>query len=161
MYGFLKKKGRINIAGLDVAPPQVRWLFLMSSRPLNEDDYIHDTNIMSNSKLPSIMDFDVIYYFTYDTDDDNSLPQGNIKTIDIAIDKLEIEQTKSDEFSFTCDVGEKKYTFMASTRFIAEQWVEAIRCSNRTSNENRYSVTGKIQNISKIVTLFQLDRDSL
>jgi len=28
------------------------------------------------------------------------------------------------------DTGKKKYEFIASTRFIAEQWIEALECAS-------------------------------
>lgn len=87
--------------------------------------------------------------------------KGALPTIDINLEKLQIETITDHEHQFTIDVGEKKYEFIAPTRFMAEQWVEAIECSSRTATENRYSITGKIKNISKIVTHFELDRDAL
>jgi hypothetical protein len=91
-----------------------------------------------------MMDFDTLYYYSVDSEQDDSLHKGAIPTIDIAKDKLKIERLSENEFSIMLDVGPKKYELIASTLFIAEQWVEAIECSARTAQENRYSITGKI-----------------
>jgi len=49
-----------------------RWVFLISSRPLNQEQYVLDTEILSADMLPSLIEFDTIYYFGFDNSEDDS-----------------------------------------------------------------------------------------
>lgn len=122
---------------------------------------MNDTENLSEEHLPSLIDFDTVYYYSFDNEKDDTLCLGSVKTVDIFTDQLQIKTVNSNEHEFVLDVGKKKYEFIAPTKFMAQQWVEAIECSHRTSSENRQSITGQIKNISKIVTLYELDRDAL
>jgi hypothetical protein len=59
------------------------------------------------------------------------------------------------------DAGAKKYELMSNTKFLVQQWREAMELAKRTANERLYSITGTIKNISLIVTEFEIDRDEL
>lgn len=59
------------------------------------------------------------------------------------------------------DAGPKKYEFMSSTKFVLQEWQEAIELGKRTASERLYSITGSIKNISMIVTEFEMDADRL
>lgn len=53
LYGFLRKAGRGKIA-----IPHKRWCFMISTRPLNKDDYLQDDEHISEDVLPPLIDFD-------------------------------------------------------------------------------------------------------
>lgn len=59
------------------------------------------------------------------------------------------------------DAGAKKYELMSTTKFLVQQWREAMELAKRTASERLYSITGSIKNISLIVTEFEIDRDEL
>jgi hypothetical protein len=116
--GFLKKKGR-NKIGNKIGIHHDRWVFLMSSRPLNQEEYMNDTDNLSEEHLPTLIDFDTVYYYTFDNEKDDSLCLGSVKTVDIFLENLNIQSLSSDEHVFTLDVGKKKYEFIAPTKFLA------------------------------------------
>ena len=68
MSGFLRKKPKIT----KFQPHMERWVFLISSRPLNQEQYVLDTEILSADMLPSLIEFDTIYYFGFDNSEDDS-----------------------------------------------------------------------------------------
>ena len=67
IYGFLKKrsKGRVKYFNN-------RWFFLISSRPLNQEDFVNDPEVLTEAILPPLIEFDVIYYFCMEREDDTS-----------------------------------------------------------------------------------------
>jgi hypothetical protein len=69
-YGFLLKKHKKDYLF------QKRWFFLMSSRPLNDLDYEKDEH--SIFKNPAGINLDTLYYYTFQTDEDESQPKGEI-----------------------------------------------------------------------------------
>ena len=91
----------------------------MSSRPLNRDDYLQDPEILGEEYLPNLIEFDTFYYYQFASSDDDSWPKGEIKTIDVDIEKIVIESDGS-VHKFILDAGTKKFEFMAETRFLAE-----------------------------------------
>lgn len=57
--------------------------------------------------------------------------------------------------------SQNKYEFVSKKRFYIEQWIDAIELSAKTAKEKQFSITGKIKNISMIITSYELDRDEL
>jgi hypothetical protein len=84
MYGFLQKSGRGRLA-----VGHKRWCFLISSRPLNKDNYLHDNEQISDDILPPLIYFDTIYYYEMASANDSTPNKGEIKCIEI--DKLEMK----------------------------------------------------------------------
>ena len=77
MYGFLGKP-----TGDAIKVPKIRWLFLINSRPLNQDDYLEDNEHIKKEDLPPLIEFDTIYYYSTSVNDKVNLA-GEIKAIDI------------------------------------------------------------------------------
>ena len=152
-YGFLKKSGRGKIS-ID----HKRWCFMISSRPLDRDSYLTDSEQINEDYLPPLIEFDWMYYYEMDSKDDSSACKGSIKCLEV--DKMEL---KSDGKNHTLyiDAGPKKYEFQSQTKFILQEWQEAIELGKRTASERLYSITGSIKNISMIVTEFEMDADRL
>lgn len=100
----------------------------------------------------------MLYYYGMQDEDDESGCKGYVRAVDI--DKIKIVD-KANEHRFTIDAGPKKYEFIAPARFVCEKWVEALELSKKTAKIKKYSITGNVKNISKIVTLYELDRDEL
>jgi hypothetical protein len=69
-FGFLMKKHKKEFIY------QKRWFFLISSRPLNDQDYENDDKLVY--KNPAGIQMDTLYYFTFDNDSDDSTFKGDI-----------------------------------------------------------------------------------
>jgi len=70
VYGFLKKRSKGKVKYFSS-----RWFFLISSRPLvtlslippqNSEAFLEDPENLSETVLPPLLEFDVIYYFAMD-----------------------------------------------------------------------------------------------
>lgn len=149
MYGFLKKAGRGKI-GI----PHKRWCFLISPRPLNIDEYLKDSEQITEDILPPLIDFDTLYYYEMHSKDDTSPCKGSIKCIEV--DRIDMK-TEKGWHVIMIDAGPKKYELMSTTKYVVQQWIEAIELAKRTASERLYSITGSIKNISMIVTEFEMD----
>ena len=155
MYGFFNKPNR-TILKLE----RKRWIFLISSRPLSQEEYLEDQEEISEDELPPLLNFDVLYYYKSGYKSDEVVLAGEIKILDM--DNVEIKNDqKADSYSFIVEAKGKKYQFISSKRYIIEQWVDAIKLSAKTAKEKQYSITGKVKNISMIVAKFEIDRDQL
>lgn len=104
---------------------------MVSSRPLNRQDFLTDSEILSDTVLPPLLEFDVIYYFCMETPEDSSGAMGEIRTIEILdVDIKDMTKSKTEEgHAFIVDTGKKKYHLNADHRFDMERWVEAIELS--------------------------------
>jgi hypothetical protein len=59
MFGFIKKMCKSKAIKL-FAP---RWFFMVSSRPLNMKDFMIDNEVIQESSLPPIIEFDTMYFY--------------------------------------------------------------------------------------------------
>lgn len=155
MYGFLKKPNRTKLK-----IEKKRWVFLISSRPLNQDSYLEDQEEITEDDLPPLTNFDTLYYYKMGYNKNEAVLAGEIKILEMENVKIE-SNTGSESHSFIIDAKGKKYEFISDKRYIIEQWIDAIELSAKTAKEKQYSITGKIKNISMIVTKFEIDRDQL
>ncbi len=148
MYGFLKKRGKGKMKSF-----QKRWFILISSRPLNRGDFLSDAEILSDTVLPPLVEFDVLYYFCMETGEDNSSAMGEIRTLDILeVAIKDMSRSKTEEgHAFIVDTGKKKYHLNAGHRFDMERWIEAIELAMQTSREKKLSITGACKNIAALV----------
>lgn len=73
VFGFLNKRSKGKVKYF-----QKRWCVLISSRPLMEAKYIEDDFLLKDSCLPAWMEFDTLYYFTMENDEDDSTARGEI-----------------------------------------------------------------------------------
>jgi hypothetical protein len=76
--GFLYKRSKGKVKYFNK-----RWFFMISSRPLNSDAFLEDPAVLNEGVLPPMMEFDVIYYYAMDREDDSSRPLGEISTLNI------------------------------------------------------------------------------
>lgn len=56
---------------------------MVSSRPLNTEDFIKDDYVMPESVLPPVYELDTIYQFIMGGDSDTSSAVSAVKTIEI------------------------------------------------------------------------------
>lgn len=71
IFGFLRKRARGKFKYF-----MSRWYFMISSRPLNMEDFISDETVLPESALPPTIEFDTIYNFYMENSDDKSPMQG-------------------------------------------------------------------------------------
>lgn len=124
MFGFLRKrsKGRLKVY-------INRWYFLISSRPLNIDDFVNDDRCLCESELPPLLEFDTIYYYYMDDTEDESSCQGQIKTGEIVYINRKRPSSTETGYSFILDTGGKKHHLNSKYLFEVERWVQAIYIS--------------------------------
>jgi hypothetical protein len=123
---------------------------------------LHDPEILSETVLPPLLEFDVLYYYIMDTEDDTSGFLGEIKTLNILkVEVKDMNKSKEKGHAFIIDTGDKMFHMNVDHRFELERWVEAIEISMQTAREKQLSITGACKNISKIVTLFETNEDIL
>lgn len=56
---------------------------MVSSRPLNMKDFMIDNEVIQESSLPPIIEFDTMYFYCMGNEMDQSSPAGQIKVSDI------------------------------------------------------------------------------
>jgi hypothetical protein len=125
LYSFLYKRQRRALKRFF----KQRWVFLMSSRPLDKEKYLNDTEDISDEFLPPLMEMGTIYYYKMNSNGDNSPNLGSIKCEDINSIDMTIDNKY---FTFTIDAGKKKYEFCTLTRAQCQQWIEAINIAKQT-----------------------------
>lgn len=159
-YGFLEKKKKKGL----IDSYQKRWLFIISSRPLNYRDYEENENNLDASALPWWLKFDTLYYYSFDDNNDISENKGLIELryyflIDIIIQLSlsngaqikEIEKT----FCLEIDMGERKFIFTSEFKYELEKWCEALNISRKTTKEMKASISKKPKNIAKLLSIFE------
>ena len=67
MFGYLKKRSQGAIKFFNK-----KWFFLISSRPLNTEDFLRDSEVLSEAVLPPLFEFDTIYQYYMSAPDDAS-----------------------------------------------------------------------------------------
>ena len=72
-----------------------------------------------------------------------------------------MEESQEGGHAFVLDTGAAKYHLGALYRFEMERWIEAIVISMQTARESKLSLTGACKNISKLVTSFDLDKETI
>ncbi len=84
---------------------------MLSSRPLNQRDFLKDSAILPDSVLPPLLEFDVIYIFMMETGEDASGPLGEIRTSDILnVTIKDMSKSKTEEgHAFIVDTGKKMF----------------------------------------------------
>lgn len=127
LFGFLKKQGRQQFTYW-----HTRWVFLISQRPLDKEAYVIDSDYIGDGNLPALIEFNTLYYYRMNDENDDSIAKGEIKALDI--DNISLSEKKN-EYGFVIDAGPKKYEFQAATRFICERWVEALEVCQKTAKE--------------------------
>jgi hypothetical protein len=61
IFGFLRKRSRGKFKFF-----VNRWYFMISSRPLNMEDFITDEEVLPEAVLPPMIEFDTIHYYYMD-----------------------------------------------------------------------------------------------
>ena len=141
-HGFLYKKHKAH----DYF--QKRWLFIFSSRPLFDKEYIQDDSDLEAKRQKEWIKFDTLYYFKVeDKEPLGELNMGNShKIINFEIDQ---------KYYLNLDVGERIYDFYCDNKFDRDEWFEVLKNSRRTAKEYLASKTQKPRNIELLNAYFQ------
>jgi hypothetical protein len=122
MFGFLRKRSNGAIKFFIN-----RWFFLVSSRPLNQEDYLRDNEVLQDAVLPPTLDFDVLYSFFMGNEKDSSGAEKQIKVSDIISITVKNMATSGEEgHAFIIDTGKTRYHLNSIYKFEMESWVEAL-----------------------------------
>ena len=73
IFGFLLKRHKSTVEIY-----QKRWHFLISPRPLNDRGYENDDYSLEDKILPSFLNFDQIYYYKFESENDSSECVGKL-----------------------------------------------------------------------------------
>ena len=92
---------------------------------------MNDTENLSETVLPPLIEFDVIYYFCMEREDDASGSLGEIKTVNVLkVEIKDMNKSKREEgHAFIIDTGKKIFHLNTPHRFELERWVEAVEIS--------------------------------
>ena len=94
---------------------------------------------MSETLLPPLLEFDIIYHYAMDTADDASGSLGEMKTINILkVEVKDMKQSSEQGHAFIVDTGKKKMHLNVDNRFEMEKWVEAIEISMQVNLNKQY-----------------------
>ena len=125
IYGFLFKRSKGKFKFFNR-----RWWFMISSRPLNSDAFLDDPLVLQDGVLPPMIEFDVLYYYAMDKENDGSRPLGEVPTLDILnIVVKDMTGSKEGGHAFILDVGQKIFHLNTPHRFELEKWVQALEIS--------------------------------
>jgi hypothetical protein len=140
-YGFLNKRGSVT------DKEYKRWFFIISSRPLRDEVYGRDDYMLEKSKLPSFLQFDVLYYYKCENENDTTPAKKEINICD----SHEIFRGNNNKtYEINLDMGDRKYVFESSMRGERDTWFEVLVNSRKTSKEIKNSKTGRPRNMNKL-----------
>lgn len=138
-----------------------RWWFLISSRPLTPIDFLRDSEVLNESQLPPLFEFDTLYQYYAGDENDKSAWCGKLPVSDIHSIRIQDATEVQSGFPWLIDCGKSQLALTSVYRFEMERWIEAITISMQTAREGKLSLTGSNKNVSKIICQFDLDKDKL
>ncbi len=124
------------------------WLFIFSSRPLDESKYLEDEKTLKKNILKKWLKFDTLFIF-------------NIK-----YNKIEKEIDLKNCFKIEKNEDEKKYFILLDLcdniiklyydkKFERDKWFEILKISRKTAKEFKNSITKHPRNVEKLYKLFK------
>jgi len=150
-YGFINKKHK------EYDYYQKRWFFIFSSRPLFDNNYLEDDTDLDPKKQKDWLKFDTLFYFKYESTDENSKSSGELELVNSH--KIELLD-KDDKFYLYLDIEDRKFDLYCDSKADRDIWFEVLKNSRRTAKEYQVSVTKHPRNIELLNTFFILgDKD--
>lgn len=146
-YGFLEKRHKSKLEFY-----QKRWVFLTSSRPLNDYAYEADEESLEHNILPNWMDFDILYYFKAENEEDKSESRGSLNLAEC--NGIEIRET-DDKFYIFLDYGDRFYQFQHRYKAVRDLWFDALRISRKTAKDKKNSITSNPRNTNKLLNIYE------
>ena len=147
-YGFLYKihKSRGN--------PQKRWFFIYSHRPLSNEQYDKDENDVN--KTSGFIEFDVLYYFKYEKDDEKSPMKSGL---DLALSHKIEPSDKDNKYYLTLDVDDRRYELYSESKAERDEWFECLKNSRRTAKEYKQSMSKHPRNVAILYNTYTSSRE--
>lgn len=144
-HGFVMKKHKSNFMS-----SQKRWLFLISARPLTNEDQLKDEETLDQNTLPSSLKFDVLYYYSVEDEQDTSTSKGELIMSECSrISTKEVDK----EFILIIDMNDRIFEFSCENNWERDSWFEAFKNSKTTGKEIELSKTKKPRNIISLLEL--------
>ena len=113
MYGFAKKRSTGKIKYFNP-----RWMFLISSRPLNFGEYLSDPRILDETQIPPLLELDTLYLYIQGNKGDTSGVSGELNCIEIIdIYIKDMEGASEEGHALLIDAGHSKYHLNFDYRF--------------------------------------------
>lgn len=136
---------------------QKRWFFIFSSRPLFDNNYLEDETDLDPKKQKDWLKFDTLFYFKYESTDENSKSSGELELVNSH--KIELLD-KDDKYYLYLDIEDRKFDLYCDSKADRDIWFEVLKNSRRTAKEYQASVTKHPRNIELLNTFFILgDKD--
>ena len=146
-YGFINKKHK------EYDLYQKRWFFIFSSRPLFDNNYLEDETDLDPKKQKDWLKFDTLFYFKYESTDENSKSSGELELVNSH--KIELLD-KDDKYYLYLDIEDRKFDLYCDSKADRDIWFEVLKNSRRTAKEYQASVTKHPRNIELLNTVFIL-----
>lgn len=144
-HGFVMKKHKSNFMS-----SQKRWLFLISARPLLNEDQLKDEETLDQNTLPSSIKFDVLYYYSVEDEQDTSPSKGELIMSECSrISTKEIDK----EYILIIDMNDRIFEFSTENNWERDSWFEAFKNSKTTGKDIELSKTKKPRNIISLIEL--------
>ena len=146
-HGFMYKKHKIH----DYF--QKRWFFIFSERPLFDNNYIEDDTDLDEKKLKEWLKYDTLFYFKYESTDENSKNLGELELVNSH--KVELLD-KDEKYYLYLDVQDRRFEYYCDSKSERDIWFEVLKNSRRTAKEYQASVTNHPRNIENLYSFFLL-----
>ena len=127
------------------------WVILLSSRPLRNDDYETDDKMIDESKLKEWLQFDTLFFFHLDEEDEMEPQKKPLKLKDC--DSITCED-KDKKYFITLAMGDENFFFYNKSQEERDLWFEVMKNSRRTAKEIANSVTKKPRNMVRLINIF-------
>jgi len=148
-YGFLGKRHKSRMEFY-----QKRWFFIVSSRPLKDIDYATDDLLVEEKILPSFLQFDYLYYYEFNDDNDTSEAKGKIDIHEChEISKEDVDH----KFNIIIDLGDRKFVMQSDLKGERDTWFEVLVNSRKTVKDIKLSITKKPRNLNKLQNIINTE----
>ena len=145
--GFLKRSSKIK----EREAKKKFWAILFSSRPLRNADYEKDDKMIDNSKLKDWLQFDTLFLFSADEEDDNE----PIKTLSLKDCHSITCEDRDSKFYLSISIADQNYFFYNKFQEERDLWFEVLKNSRRTAKEIANSITKKPRNMARLMNIFE------
>ena len=144
--GFLKRSSKIK----EREAKKKFWAILFSSRPLKNADYEKDDKMIDNSKLKDWLQFDTLFLFSSDEDDEKEA----MKSLSLKDCHSITCEDRDSKFYISVSIADQNYFFYNKFEEERDLWFEVLKNSRRTAKEIANSITKKPRNMARLMNIF-------
>ena len=124
------------------------WVFIFSSRPLEDSKYLEDDKTLNKKTLKGWLKFDTLFIF-------NIKNNKKEKEIDLK-NCYKIEKNEDEKKYFIIlDLCDKFIKLYFDKKFERDKWFEILKNSRKTAKEFKNSITKHPRNVEKFYNIFQ------